>query len=128
MTTAPQPPVRDRDHAMAARAHRLPVLRTEVVGDKLRVTVQFRRSRWQRWLGASDLCERTFALDPIGQQVYAACDGTRTVAAIAQALAASHHLGPAEAELAVTTFLKTLMSRGLVAMEVSREGKDSSPA
>jgi hypothetical protein len=55
-------------------------------------------------------------LDPLGLQVYRACDGHATVREIIRAFADEHRLGFIEARLLVTTFLRTLIQRGLVGM------------
>jgi len=62
-------------------------------------------------------------LDALGREVYDTADGSRTVKTIARDFAASHKISVAEAELAVTTFLRTLMRKGLIAMLVEPEGK-----
>jgi hypothetical protein len=108
---------------MAAKPCALPVKRreTDAKGD-LRLTVAYERTRLQRFLGASDRCERTFALDALGREVYEQCDGQHSVAAIAAAFAKRHTVSPAEAEYSVCTYLRTLTGKGLVAMAVG-EGK-----
>jgi hypothetical protein len=104
--------------AMSGRPKRLPFLRQQEVGGKLRVTVMLRRAGWMRWLGGPEQIERTFALDAMGRAVYDACDGSSRVEKIVRDFAARHTVSVAEAEAAVTAFLKTLMSKGLVAMSM----------
>jgi hypothetical protein len=100
----------------------MPIVKQEVRADGgLRVTVLLDRPAWQRWLGGSEKVGRTFGLDNAGRQVYEACDGRRNARAIIRRFAAANRLNEAEAEIAVTTFLKTLMAKGLVAMEVERK-------
>jgi hypothetical protein len=113
---------------MAARPIRAQPVRTEPKGKKLYVTVEFARPRWQRWIGADAVCRRAFGLDEYGQEVYAQCDGARTVEEIVRQFAQNHHLSIAEAEVSVTAFLKTLMSKGIVGMAVPRQGSESRPA
>jgi hypothetical protein len=87
---------------------------------KLYITVRFKRPAWQRILGADSTCKRTFGLDPYGRRVYESCDGKRTVQAIVERFAAATRISLPEAEMVVTKFMKTLMSKGLVAMEMKR--------
>ncbi len=87
----------------------------------MRVTVRIRRAGWTRWLGGDEQIERTFALDPLGREVYDACDGRTAVRQIVRRFAAAHKVSVAEAEASVTVFLKTLMSKGLIAVEVDQE-------
>lgn len=103
---------------MAARPSRLPFIRQKRVGEKLHVTVMLRRTGWMRWLGGPEEVERTLALDPMGQEVYEACDGRTSVQKIVRQFASRHTVSVAEAEAAVTAFLQTLMKKGLVAMAI----------
>jgi len=111
-------PTISREEALRACPAQPPVLRAEPAGGDLRVTVQCQRPRWQVLLGAGAFCEHTFVLDPLGCEVYAACDGRTPVTAIINAFATRHRVSAAEAELSVTQYLRTLMRRGLVAMQV----------
>ena len=106
---------------MSAVPHRAPVVKTEKKGQKLYVTVKFRRPGWQRALGADEYCERTFGLDAYGREVYDRCDGKNDVQVIANRFARKHKVSQTEAETAVTTFMKTLMSKGLVALAVDKK-------
>jgi len=76
------------------------------------------RPRWQRLLGAGSQTERSFGLDAYGREVFEACDGKRSVRAINRRFAKAHRIALAEAEMAVAAFLKTLLAKGLVAMEI----------
>jgi Coenzyme PQQ synthesis protein D (PqqD) len=64
--------------------------------------------------------ERAVALDRLGEEVWRACDGERTVEQIVEAFAARHHLRFHEARLSVMRFLQDLTRRGLVVMVVPR--------
>lgn len=99
----------------------LPPVRREEKNGKLYVTVRFKRPGWQRILGAVETCERTFGLDAYGRRVYEGCDGKRTVEEIVGSFATATHISLPEAEMAVTRFMKTLMSKGLVAVELDRK-------
>lgn len=107
---------------MQARPRRLPVCArsTDDAGD-LHLTVEFERRGWQCWLGAPAQATREFVLDRVGRQVYELCDGKRTVEDVVRRIGGDLHLSPGEAEQAVTTYLKTLMSRCLVAVTVPAE-------
>lgn len=112
----------DRDTALKGRPHRVPPVGAEERdGGGLLVTVELQRKGWQRWLGFPKLIRRSYGLDAVGRQVYDACDGRTTVRRIVRRFAEANRLNIAEAELAVTTFLKTLIGRGIIVMEVDRE-------
>ena len=64
--------------------------------------------------------ERGFALDALGEEVFAACDGRRTLEQIIEAFASRHRIRFHEARLAVTQFLRSLSERNLVALVVPR--------
>ena len=108
----------NRDQAMNASPVSFPPLRTEEKEGKLYVTVKLQRPRWQRLISGDVACERTFGLDAFGREVYAACDGDTSVNEIIDHFSHKHHINHAEAELNVTTFLKTLISKGLIGIQV----------
>jgi len=113
-----------RGGSLSARPHPAPVVGAKERPDGgLIVTIRVDRPRWQRLLGASERTERSFGLDAYGREVLEACDGRRSVKAIVRRFAKAHQMSLAEAELAVATFLKTLVSKGLVAMEIRDPGK-----
>jgi hypothetical protein len=107
---------------LAAVPVKAPALKTEHKSGKVYVTVEFERPAWQRFLGAERRCRRTFGLDAYGQEVYGACDGKTPVRAMIDRFGDGHRLSRPEAEMAVTTFLKTLMAKGLVGMEMPDAG------
>lgn len=106
--------------ARPARAPRVGVKEREDGG--LLVTVLLQRPRWQRLLGGEGTMERSFGLDAVGRQVYEWCDGRSTVADLVRRFAQEKRVHPAEAEAAVTTFLRTLVGKGLVVMEIEKPG------
>jgi len=113
-------PMLDRETAMAGFPRQLPAKRLEEKGGKLYVTIEFRRPRWQQLLGADEVCERTFGLDPYGREVFEDCNGKNSVNRIVNRFARNHRISIAEAEVAVSTFLKTLMSRGMIGIELEK--------
>lgn len=120
MKQVPNPAQRAR--SFAARPERVPCMGSHDCGDGgLSITVEVQRPGWQRMLGASVKARRTFELDYLGRNVYEACDGAATVADIARKFADEHQISLPEAEVATTQFLKTLMTKGLIAMAVDRE-------
>jgi hypothetical protein len=50
-------------------------------------------------------------------QVYEACNGKERAQKIVEEFAVRNNFALAEAEISVTMFLKTMMSRGLIAMK-----------
>ena len=111
-------PKLDRKAALGSCPRKMPAVRKEKRDKKLYVTVELQRPSWQRLLGADRICRRTFGLDAYGREVYAYCNGRRPVDQIVKRFAKAHSLSLAEAEVSVTTFLKTLVARGLVGIEV----------
>ncbi len=112
-----------RNEVLAGRPRRLPAVRTQQRDNGgLLVTVRLERPRWQRWLGAAETFERSFGLDPLGRAVYERCDGKRSVDELTRSFAREHKLSHAQAEIAVTTFLRTMIRKGLVAIEISQRG------
>lgn len=113
-------PKLQRSASLGGVPHRLPVVRRCEREGKLHLTVRFERPRWQRLLGGAEHAERTFALDAYGRRVYDGCDGRSTVRDIVHRFARQTQVSPPEAELAVARFLRTLMNKGLVVMELEK--------
>ena len=112
----------DRGRALAGRPERVPVVRQEERPEgELRVTLRAPRPRWLRWWMGRGEINVSFDLDYLGREVYEACDGKSDVKTIMRRFAQAHNLGLPEAELAVTTFLQTMMRKGLVAMVLDQE-------
>lgn len=115
----------DRERAMAARPQRLPVIAAREEDDgKLRVTVYREAPRWARMFRSGAQVEQSFRLDTLGREVYEACDGRTDVRTLIRDFARRHKISPAEAELSVTTYLRTLTTKGLVGMVVERKERE----
>jgi len=72
-------------------------------------------------MGAPPYSQRSFVLDKMGRHVYEQCDGETRVGQIIEAIQEEYQVSQAEAELSTANYLKTLMGKGLVAMEIDRE-------
>ena len=108
-----------REESLTARPVKLALAqKPEIDGGGLRLTVNLPRPRWHRWLGGTGRIKRSFDLDTFGREVYDMCGGGRNVRTMIESFASRHNLSIAEAETSVTKFLNTLMSRGLVGMDV----------
>jgi hypothetical protein len=80
------------------------------------------------WLRALSLAlplrrEKGFALDQLGQEVWLACDGSRSFGTIVDDFAQRHQLRFHEARAMVAQFLRTLTERNLVALLVPEEAR-----
>ena len=113
-------PALSKERAMDAMPVKAPVVKTERKNSKLYVTVRFERPTWQRALGAERYCNRTFGLDAYGEEVYEGCDGKTSVKEIVRRFSGKHHVSYAEAETSVAAFMKTLIAKGLVGMQISK--------
>ncbi|HAS81475.1 MAG TPA: hypothetical protein DCS43_02045 [Verrucomicrobia bacterium] len=107
-----------RRTALSGHPHCLPAVRKEEKDGKLYVTVKYMRPRWQRLMGGAETCERTFGMDAYGRRVYELCDGRQTVESIVQRFATAVRVSLPESEMAVTKFMRTLLTKGLIAMEM----------
>jgi len=97
----------------------MPGLRVETREDaSTRIVIRFQRSEWQKWLGAPADYEKQFELDSLGSEVFKACDGKTSVDRIVEGFAASHGFNRAEAEMAVSRYMKTLMTKRIIGMAV----------
>ncbi len=66
--------------------------------------------------------ERKLELDQVGSYVWQHCDGRHTVADLVQSLMRRYKLNRKEAEVSLTSFLRLLGKRRLVAVAVPGEG------
>ena len=113
-------PFMNRSRALSACPLKMPFLKKEEINGKLYVTVEFIRPKWQRMLGGEEKCQRAFGLDLYGQFVYELCDQTHSIESIMAKFADKHKLSIAESETAVTKFIQTLMSKGLIGIDMKQ--------
>jgi hypothetical protein len=108
-----------REKSMNGYPVQLPLKREEKKDGKLYVTIEFTRPKWQQRLGADPICERSFGLDDYGQEIFAACDGKTNIMKIIKNFAKKHKITIAEAETCVSTFMQTLMKRGIIGIQIA---------
>ena len=108
-----------RNAAMAARPYTMPGIKVQTTDDGvMKISIHFQRSEWQKWFGAPAEYEKQFELDSLGCEVFNACDGKTSVEKIVEGFAASHGFNIAEAEMAVTRYMKTLITKRIIGMAV----------
>lgn len=113
--------VMDKQLALGARPQHCPIIRSEEAGPgELSILVHYERPRWQQFMGAQRDCERTYILDKLGRKIYEWSDGETTVQHMIDTFVKEHHVSIAEAEYSITFYLKTLIRKGLIAMEVDK--------
>jgi hypothetical protein len=107
---------------MSAKPTKLPVIKREDVDEnKAQITVEYPSPTMVRLLSRRKTFRKTYSLDKFGIEVYDACDGRTTVKKLVRNFAAEHDLSLSEAEMSVGTFLKTLITRGLIAMQLDKD-------
>ena len=110
----PAPP--QRDSILAAIPVRNPVVRqTTSAPGKTMLTAPIEATRIKRIFGTRAQ-QKSFELDALGLDVWNACDGQRTVEQIITRFAREHRINLREAEVSVSTFLRTLIARNLLAL------------
>ncbi|MBN1516338.1 PqqD family protein [Candidatus Sumerlaeota bacterium] len=110
-----------RSRAMQGRPEQLPAVKREEREDGgVLVTVEIPRTGVLKLVLGVGTVERTFGLDRFGREIYEACDGKRTVQAVCDQFSKKHQVTQGEAEQAVSTYLKTLVSKSLVAIAIER--------
>jgi hypothetical protein len=67
---------------------------------------------------------RAVELDPLGCQVWAACDGINSIERIIEQFSATNHLSFHEARLGVLEFLKSLTRRGIIVIAGKHDRKN----
>lgn len=69
--------------------------------------------------------ERLIALDEVGADIWELCDGSHTVGQLIEIVGKKHKLNRKEAEVSLTTYLRQLGKRGLIAFAVQRQDAGS---
>lgn len=110
----------DRAAALEARPCAVSSLtRTAQPDGGVRVRVEHQPGPWQRWLlRLPGPLLREYDLDPLGTAVLDACDGRTPVRRIIADFAQTQQVSEAEAERAVSLFLRTLLQRQIIVMAV----------
>lgn len=97
---------------------------TVVIGtpdQSLSITVKRRRTRWLvpplSWI-LRPAPVKTIQLDALGTRIWHWCDGQRTVEAVVDLFAHEYRFTFHEARAAVTAYLRSLVQRGVLALEV----------
>ncbi|MFC1672038.1 PqqD family protein [Planctomycetota bacterium] len=119
-------PKMPRKQMFASVPVRNPEASIEKTEDGMRVTLTRDQTRmpWYVKLMPSPPQTRTFELDSVGAFVWDMCNGTRTIAQIADALADEKKLEVKEAEVALINYLRMLNKRGVVGLRVD-EGDEA---
>lgn len=111
-----------REAAMNAYPHPMSGIRIDEEADgSVKVFVCMKRSPWQKWFGAPPEYEKQYLIEGLGREVFKYCDGNVTVKEIVGRLSEKYKLNIAEAEMAVTTYLRTLMTKGVIGMAIGME-------
>jgi hypothetical protein len=119
-----KPPKPTKTDMLAAKPQRATSAEEKSVAPgKWQLTVPVQPSRWASLVlrVPSKGLSKTFELDELGKFVWDACDGKSSVRQVIRKLAKQYNLNQREAEVATVAFLKTLTSRGLVAMAVDKK-------
>jgi hypothetical protein len=122
MDTAPQPQETTWHRMLEATPLRNAAAAVEPDGlEGLRITVRSRRPGWLvpplSWLLPLRRV-RVVRLDRVGSRVWGLCDGERTVEAVVDEFARAYALTFHEARVAVIGYLKQLVQRGALAIEM----------
>lgn len=120
----PAVPVTPNWRSMLAAVPRHNQEATVVVGtpdQSISITVKRRRPRWLvpplSWILRPSPV-KTIQLDVLGTRIWNWCDGRRTVEAVIDLFAQEYRFAFHEARAAVTAYLKSLVQRGALALEV----------
>lgn len=114
-----------RAEALAMRPVRNPEIVEEPHGDTLRIAYKISMKPWfariadrfGMWDGKP--MQKRLELDEMGLHVWQLIDGKNTVREIAAIFAKDYGVGRREAELSVSSFLKSLGERGIIALAES---------
>ncbi len=119
---APDPVRLTRDQSRRSKpiAHEY-IRRKELTNGKVRLTFLVpSRGVAKLLLRLPEKVEKTIELDAIGVEIFDLCDGETTVDQIVGKYSKTYKVDRHEAEIAVTTFMRTLVQRGLITMMVPK--------
>ena len=110
----------DAERVLSTRPTQNSAVRAENTAGGVMLFVPLARPAWLRALSIALPLrrEKGFALDALGQEVWLACDGSRSFENIVVEFAARHRLRFHEARAMVAQFIRTLSERNLVALVV----------
>jgi hypothetical protein len=119
-----------RKRMFASVPVRNPSAEVKAFEEGIRVTLTRDQTRmpWYVKMMPSPPPTRTFELDAIGALVWDLCDGSRTVAEIADALAEEKKLEVKEAEVALVNYLRMLVKRGIIGIRFADEAPEGQGA
>ena len=111
-----------RDQAYDARPIAVRTLGREALPrGGVRLTIELRPRGVQKWLlRVPEGTTRRIELDAIGIEVFDMCDGKTAIRQITRRFAKQYKVDPQEAEIAVTTFIRQMMRKGLVSMVIDK--------
>lgn len=107
-----------RDEAYDARPLAARIFERKPLPDGgARITIGCSATRMQRvLLRLPEIIKRDFELDAYGMEIIDLCDGQKPVKHLIKRFAKTHSLNPDEARHAVTSFLQTMIKKGIVVM------------
>ncbi len=107
-----------RQQALDSRPVTAPIIERKPLKDGgEHMVIEVPTSPWrQRFLRMPSTLKRPFEFDDFGVQVIDMCDGQKPVKYIVERFVRDYELDPHEAERAVTTFLRTLIRKGIVSL------------
>ncbi len=91
-------------------------------GIKVTVLVE-NRPLQRKLLRLPPMAKREFELDAFGKQILEWCDGKNSVSDILEKFAAEYKIHPHEAEQALLSFLRTLVTKGIVSLAIPKKNK-----
>ena len=115
-----------RQQTLSSQAMQNPNVRAEQRGNNLLLRVPLKQPRTTRLSRALMTLptERRVVLDSIGAGIWELCDQKNTVEDIIELTRRRYKFSHKEALISVTTFLKQLGGKGLIAFVVPKEEKD----
>jgi len=111
-----------KHEALAARPVRNQAVEWRAEGERTVLVLRRREDRLGRLLSLLFVVpkERKIELDRVGSLVWRQCDGRHTVAELIAELAGKYKLNRKEAEVSLTSFLRMLGKRKLIAIAVPK--------
>jgi uncharacterized membrane protein len=113
----------DKEGILKSRPLRNPTLKVSEKDGEIYITLKRKKVWWVSILSKIFFMpdEKTIVLDKIGSEIWNLCDGEKRVCDIISYMVKVHKLSYVEAETSLLEYLKQLVKRGIIGLEISKK-------
>ncbi|MFH1823790.1 MAG: PqqD family protein [Candidatus Firestonebacteria bacterium] len=115
--------LKNKEGILNSKPLRNPTLKVSEKNGEVFITLERKQGGWVNILSKIFFMpkEKTVVLDKIGSEIWNLCDGRRRVCDIVNYIVENHKLSNIEAETSLLEYLKQLVKRGIIGLEISKK-------